>query len=183
MDQQPTQSELERRAFIKRAGVVAGATVWAVPTVQSLASPAFAAGSPPPPNGECPPEKLVRFKYDVGTGFDSGLPKQDSEAGKCLVQVDDYYSAGRVVGSNGCFTSGGCTVCVSVTLSGDGKTATVRVTGGTINDVDIKGGSSKSPNGYCADGNPTGDGTTAVVSAPSGGAGISFVGGVICPSC
>jgi hypothetical protein len=151
--------------------------------VQSLASPAFATGSPPPPNGECPPEKLIRFKWEVGKGFDSGLPKTDSEAGKCLVQVDDYYNSGRAVDASGCFVAGSCRVCVSVTLSADGKTATVTVTGGTINDVDIKGGSSNSPNGHCTDGNPTGDGTTAVINVPAGGAGISFVGGVICPAC
>ena len=41
----------DRRSFIKRAAVVGAATVWAAPTVQSLASPAFATGSPMV--GEC----------------------------------------------------------------------------------------------------------------------------------
>jgi hypothetical protein len=175
-------TESDRRLFLKRAGVVAGATVWATPVIQSVASPAFAAGSPAQ---ECPPEKLIRFKYDVGTGFDSGLPSQTSESGECLVQVDDYYSTGtRAVGANGCFSdAGGCSVCVSVVLSADNKTATVTVTGGTINDVDIKGGSSNSPKGHCTDGDPSGDGSSAVIQAPAGSAAISFVGGVICPKC
>ncbi len=39
--------------MIKRAAVVGAATAWATPTVQSLASPAFAAGSPKAPCGSC----------------------------------------------------------------------------------------------------------------------------------
>ena len=37
---------LNRRSVIKRAAVVGAATAWATPTIQSIASPAFAAGSP-----------------------------------------------------------------------------------------------------------------------------------------
>ena len=43
-------TSLRRRSFIKRSALVGGATVWAAPTIQSLASPAFAAGSP---KGKC----------------------------------------------------------------------------------------------------------------------------------
>jgi len=41
---------LDRRAFIKRAGVVGG-VIWAAPAVQSMTSSAYATGSPPPPGG------------------------------------------------------------------------------------------------------------------------------------
>ena len=38
--------DLSRRSVIKRAAVVGAATAWATPTIQSIASPAFAAGTP-----------------------------------------------------------------------------------------------------------------------------------------
>lgn len=182
MNEEMTPRDMERRAFLKRAGVVAGATVWATPTIQSLAAPAFAAGSPPT-GGSCPDAQLVRFQYNVGGAFESGTPPQTNPAGACLAQVDGYYSAGRGVDTNGTFTDGTCTVRVTVAISPDGKTATVTVVGGTLVDADIKGGSSASSNGYCADGAANAAGTTAVITAPAGGAGISFVGGVVCPAC
>ncbi len=42
------QSEggFDRRSFIRRSAVVSAATVWAVPTVQSVMTPAFAVGTP-----------------------------------------------------------------------------------------------------------------------------------------
>jgi hypothetical protein len=40
-----------RRTVMKRAGLVAGATVWTTPLVQSLAAPAFATGSEQPLSG------------------------------------------------------------------------------------------------------------------------------------
>ncbi|MDQ4006936.1 MAG: hypothetical protein M3211_02425 [Actinomycetota bacterium] len=43
---EPNGRDFDRRAFIKRAGVVSAATVWAAPTVQSLVAPAFATGTP-----------------------------------------------------------------------------------------------------------------------------------------
>ncbi len=46
-------SDLSRRSVIKRAAVVGAATAWATPTIQSIASPAFAAGSPPGACGSC----------------------------------------------------------------------------------------------------------------------------------
>ena len=39
--------------MIKRAAVVGAATAWATPTIQSVASPAFAAASPPADCGSC----------------------------------------------------------------------------------------------------------------------------------
>ena len=37
---------LDRRTMLRRAAVTGGALIWAAPVVQTLASPAFAAGSP-----------------------------------------------------------------------------------------------------------------------------------------
>ena len=42
------QGDLDRRSLMKRAAVLGAATAWATPTVQSIAGPAFAAGSPVP---------------------------------------------------------------------------------------------------------------------------------------
>ena len=175
MDEQNMPRELERRAFIKRAGVAAGVAVWAPPTIQSLTASAFAAGTP-----NCPPERLIRFKYDVETGvFSSDLPAEGSEARKCLEKTTGYLTAGGTINPDGTFSCGR----VTVRISDDGMTATVTVEGGTVVDIDIKGGSTNSPNGHCTDGEPAGDGSTAVVDVPDGMAEISFVGGVICPSC
>ena len=38
---------LDRRSVLKRGAVLGGAMVWTVPAVQTIAGPAFAAGSPP----------------------------------------------------------------------------------------------------------------------------------------
>lgn len=42
----PVPGELDRRAVLRRGAVLGGALMWSTPVVQSLASPAFAAGSP-----------------------------------------------------------------------------------------------------------------------------------------
>jgi hypothetical protein len=47
-DDRTAGSDLDRRHFLGRAAAVGAATAWAMPTVQSLASPAFATGSPAP---------------------------------------------------------------------------------------------------------------------------------------
>src|SRR5690242_1272617 len=49
-EETPEPSGFDRRGFIKRAAVVGAATAWTAPVVQSLAAPAFAAGTP---RGEC----------------------------------------------------------------------------------------------------------------------------------
>lgn len=173
----------DRRRFLKRAGIVAGTTVWATPVVQSLSSPAFATGSPPP----CTSATLIRFKYNVGGSFDSGQPPAHSTAGACTAQVTGYNSTlpGRAINSYGYFMHGSCKVKVKVTLSHDKKTATVTVTNGILIDVDIKGGAAGKKNGYCSPGAgaPNGGSSTITLKAPSGGAAISFVAGVICPTC
>jgi hypothetical protein len=45
MDDETTEG-LGRRDLLKRGAIVGGAVLWTTPVVQSLASPAFAAGSP-----------------------------------------------------------------------------------------------------------------------------------------
>lgn len=50
-DENGTTTGMDRRTLLKRGAVVGGAAVWATPVVQSLAAPAWAAGSPLA--GEC----------------------------------------------------------------------------------------------------------------------------------
>jgi hypothetical protein len=44
-DQEGQPAGLSRRSMLKRSAAVGGAIIWATPVVQSLASPAYAAGS------------------------------------------------------------------------------------------------------------------------------------------
>ena len=130
---------------------------------------------------------MVRFKYNVGGTFDSGQPDPGSDAGSCTAKVTGYNATlpGRAIGSNGFFVDGNCTVGVTVQVSPDKKTVTVTVTNGTLLDADIKGGSRNSLIGYCSPGSgaPNGGTSTITLTAPHGGADISFVAGVICPTC
>jgi hypothetical protein len=48
-----TESGVTRRDFIRKTGIVAGATVWATPVVQSVVAPAWAASGPKPPKPVC----------------------------------------------------------------------------------------------------------------------------------
>ena len=41
-----TSTGLDRRTVLRRGAILGGALVWTVPAVQTLAGPAFAAGSP-----------------------------------------------------------------------------------------------------------------------------------------
>lgn len=163
---------IERRAFIKRAAVVSGATVWATPTVQSLVAPAFATGT-----GTCPPGRVVRFKYDVDENkFDSG----DANGGGASWCLPDGYADAvhKFVGTNGLgyVTLGGTQYSVLITLSGDGKTATVKLPKGAIvEDLQAKAGSVN--NGECVDSNPVSNDTAVVTLIRKR---ISFVAGVIC---
>ncbi len=58
------RGDFDRRAFIRRAGVVSAATVWAAPTVQSLVAPAFATGTPA---GPCDARLTGGGRIDGGT--------------------------------------------------------------------------------------------------------------------
>ena len=73
---------LDRRSVLRRGAVLGGAMVWTVPAVQTIAGPAFAAGSPPccakvatNVNGVC---ELLTFKEDADCctciGEASGVP-------------------------------------------------------------------------------------------------------------
>lgn len=160
---------LERRTFVRRAAVVAGATVWATPTVQSLVAPAFATGT-----GVCPPGHLIRFKYDVDNRtFDSG---DASGGGASWCLPDQYGDADLAVDSSGCFVLDGVTKCITVTISADGMSAVVTVPNGCrIEDLQAKAGAEH--NGECDDAEAI-SGTQATVTLEEKE--ISFVAGVIC---
>ena len=49
-DETPNSGGISRRDVLRR-GAIVGGVVWSVPIVQSLASPAFAAGSEAPEDG------------------------------------------------------------------------------------------------------------------------------------
>lgn len=174
-------TESDRRLFLKRAGVVAGTTVWATPVIQSIASPAFATGSPTP---ECPPENYVRFKFDINDSCTGGVFNSGDAGGPaadCLGQIDagdpagaNYYDTTKVVNANGCYG----TACVQIALTctnGEADTAKVTVTnGGQLLDVNAKAAGRN--NLECKDAQDNGDGTfTADLTK-----GISFVAGVFC---
>lgn len=53
VDDKPSAARISRRTMIRRSAIVGGALVWAAPVVESLAPPAFAAGSPPPCSNPC----------------------------------------------------------------------------------------------------------------------------------
>jgi hypothetical protein len=169
-----------RRAFLKRAGVVTGATVWATPTIQSLLSPAFATGT-----ALCPPGRTVRFKYDVERNvFDSGAAS-GTGASWCL--PEGYATAGNSLngaGSTACITVDGKQYCVTVQMI-DSKTAKVTVTGGAlIEDLDAKAGAEHT----LYDDNPRNDAECVDADISSGNTAtvelarkdISFVAGVLC---
>lgn len=52
-DEHMSEGGLNRRSLIKRAAVTGAATAWATPTIQSIASPAFATGTPAGACGSC----------------------------------------------------------------------------------------------------------------------------------
>ena len=167
-----TVEGMERRSFLKRSAVVAGATVWATPTVQSLMAPAFAAGT-----GACPPANLIRFKYEIDENrFDSG------DAGGTGCYPDLYHQATHRIdtaGNVGTIVVNGVTITVTVTSTGE-HTATVQVSasGGTATVLDLaaKGGSTECDDELAspvvASGNP--------INVALEERGISYVAGTIC---
>lgn len=86
----------DRRTLLKRGAVVGGAAVWATPVVQSLAQPAFAAGSVICVNS-------FRFKYELleggGGRFSNGVPDPGSTAASCLPA--DFATTTDTVGDDG----------------------------------------------------------------------------------
>ena len=182
---QRTTDGLDRRSFLKRAAIVGGATVWAAPTVQSLMAPAFATGT-----AECPPDRVVRFKFDVndsGTGgvFNSGdatgngaewcLPTGYATAPILVVQ--------SAVPNVGTFVVDGVTYSITIVLI-SGKTAQVILPPGfRVEDLHAKAGAPGEdkwgePKGECDDMDGV-SGDTATVTLEEKG--ISFVAGVLCP--
>lgn len=163
------EAGMDRRAVLRRASMLAGASVLATPTVQSIMAPAFATGT-----GLCPPGRLVRFKYEVrGTSgsFDSG---DGTGVEWCL--PDGYADADISVNSMGCFVIDGVTKCIQVIVAPDGMSATVILPpGAKVEDLNAKAGSLK--NGECNEGEAT-SGSTATVTLERKE--ISYVAGVIC---
>jgi hypothetical protein len=76
---EPNRSGLTRRDVIRR-GAVIGGVVWAAPAVQSLASPAFAAGSDPG-RGRC--DRLIYVRWTPHPGK-HGLAWRGSEDGHSI---------------------------------------------------------------------------------------------------
>ena len=107
-------SGFDRRTLLKRGAVVGGTAIWATPVVQSLARPAFAAGSP-----VC--AHVYRFKYEVDeSGFDNGEPEDGSTAAACLPEgysdAEELPSSGQIPGHVG---------GVEIRLSDDGRSAEI----------------------------------------------------------
>ena len=163
------EAGLDRRSVLRRASMLAGASVLATPTVQSIMAPAFATGT-----GLCPPGRLVRFKYDVrglSGSFDSG---DGGGIEWCL--PDGYADADISVNALGCFVIDGVTKCIQVIVAPDGMSATVVLPpGAKVEDLRAKAGSIK--NGECNEGEAT-SGSTATVTLQEKE--ISYVAGVIC---
>jgi hypothetical protein len=61
-----TQAGLDRRTVIRRGAILGGALVWTAPAVQTIAGPAFAAGTP------CVPGITVFIDTDANGRYDAG---------------------------------------------------------------------------------------------------------------
>lgn len=170
MDEQITKVGMDRRFFLKGAAV-AGATVWAAPTIQSMIAPAVAQSA------SCQ-GYYVRFKYDVGSGFDNG----DASGGGASWCLPDGYAAATALpntsGNTLTFVYNGHTITITVEISADGKTATITITGAVGNiDLSAKAGSNET-NGAC--GETTTYATNQTVYTISISKTISFVAGTMC---
>jgi hypothetical protein len=118
----PEGSGLSRRDMLRRSALVGGTMVWMTPAVQSLASPAFAAGTTAGGDGPC--EYIAFIKFDLKTGFD------DEEG-----TGNDTCRLTQCAGSNITVTAVGTT---SATLKKDGTTVgTVTAVVGTNNCVTL----------------------------------------------
>ena len=167
-----TASGLDRRTLLKRSAVVGGAMVWATPVVQSIASPAFAAGSP---GGQDLCVHIFQFKIDGSfTTFSSG------QTPGCTPTGYDP-NATNFVSANGTIPNGHGTI--SVTLSDDGSTATIVIPKDCrLLDGQAKAGSPNGPNPTleCEDAVPSGTNSTSNIYTVTLNREISFVAGVIC---
>lgn len=161
---------LDRRTLLKRSAVVGGAAVWATPVVQSLARPAFAAGSPVCAN-------TLRFKYEVDEGgFDNGEPSGGSTASQCLPTgysyADEVGSGGQIPGHAG---------AVEVVVADDGHTARILLPPGCVLlDGDAKAGGKRTAE--CEDAAFLGVEGGRNVYTVTLEREISFIAGVICCS-
>lgn len=90
----PGSGGLDRRAVLRRGAILGGALVWTVPAVQTLAGPAFAAGT------ACVPSMALTIKNPdgsttcVGTfSYDDADPNQPGQCCNC------YHSTVSALGA------------------------------------------------------------------------------------
>lgn len=98
----PEAEGLSRRDMLKRSALVGGTVVWMAPAVQTLATPAFASGSPV---NENPCIYTAFVKYDIGGGFSDteGIGNENCRISQCAI-------ANVAVSPTGVLTSGGQTI-------------------------------------------------------------------------
>lgn len=167
-----TRGGLSRRDLIKR-GAIIGGVAWSAPIVQGIASPAFAADGSPG-GGEC--TDYFQFKADWnGSGFDF-----DTDQNANLPKCEGEEPAGW-----GTYPDGSNKIVLTPVVV-DGELRSVVVSDNPaapeceVLILTIKGGSDRSPNGYCETATIAPDSSSATVTAPAGGAAISYVAGIIC---
>lgn len=164
------ESGVDRRTLLKRSAVVGGALVWATPVVQSIASPAFASGSP---GGQEVCVNVYQFKIDgTFTSFSTGETPGCTPTGYNPKGTNFVSSTGVIPNQHG---------TISVTLSADKKTATIVIP----EDCKLLDGQAKagSPNGgtlECEDAVPSGTTSTSNIYTVTLDREISFIAGVIC---
>lgn len=176
-------TDVSRRDMLRRSALVGGALVWTAPAVQTLASPAFAAGSPREEN-QC--VVFYRFKLNVSDGafvFEAeecggNLP------GGCV--PDGYGDDSRLCPTGYNPTTGALTfsdgLVVTLRLSTDGQCATLSLPAGCqALDVDLKGGNGEN---VCEEDLNTVPGGVQLCSQESTGgssfADISYLAGTFC---
>jgi len=158
---------LDRRTLLKRGAVVGGAAVWATPVVQSLAAPAWAAGSP-----GC--THVYRFKYDVEEGkWDSGAALGQTCVPEGYGDADPVLPGGHIPGHTG---------AIAIIVSDDGRSAEISLPPGCVLlDGDAKAGAKN--NLECEDAVPAGtEGGRNVYEVTLPSKDISHIAGVICCS-
>jgi hypothetical protein len=106
---------LSRRDMLRRSALVGGALVWTVPAVQTLASPAFAAGSPTGGGGGGTGLSEVTLLLNCGGTYSWAKYLPQSANGVAGVLAPSECKAGMNVGESGqaCDPPGATTCCTS----------------------------------------------------------------------
>ena len=114
---------VSRRDMLRRSALVGGALVWTAPTVQSLASPAFAVGgSDTPGENQCVYTAFV--KYDLDTGQFSGSEGE----GNATCAIQQCAESNATVTSTGALSSGGTPIGTVSAVQGPGNCVTLDFT-------------------------------------------------------